>query len=131
MIKPNTDEAQPSRDPETYAIIGAAMEVHRELGAGFLEPVYQEAGALELSNRDIPFQREVELAVAYKTLSSIEESQLLNYLKATGLQRGLLLNFGAARLDYRRMVREWRASDATSRDYLRPSASSADRRGES
>jgi len=55
-----------SRDPQTYAIIGAAMEVHRQLGAGFREAVYQEALALELADQDVPFLPEVELPVRYK-----------------------------------------------------------------
>lgn len=118
------------RDPQTHAIIGAAMEVHCELGAGFLESVYQEALALELKERGIPFAAEVELPISYKgerpvtffradficygevvvelkalkALSGVEESQLLNYLKATGHERGLLLNFGTSRLEVKRMV---------------------------
>ena len=118
------------RDPQTHAIIGAAMEVHSELGAGFLESVYQEVLAREFLLRGIPFAAEVELPIFYKgerlttffradficfgevvvelkalkTLSGVEESQLLNYLKATGNERGLLLNFGSPRLEVKRMV---------------------------
>jgi GxxExxY protein len=117
-------------DPRTYAIIGAAMEVHRQLGCGFLEPVYQEALAIELANCAIPFRREQNFSICYKgyslethyrpdficfdsvivelkalgRLSSTEESQVINYLKVTGYETGLLLNFGARSLEQRRFV---------------------------
>ena len=122
---------QEGRDPQTYAIIGAAMEVHRLLGSGFLEAVYQEALAIEFAERGIAFRREVELPVQYKervlaclyradflvfdevlvelkalsTLTSAHHAQVLNYLKATGLTRALLLNFGSPRLEYKRFIR--------------------------
>ncbi len=117
-------------DPQTYAIIGAAMEVHRVLGNGFLEAVYQEALAIEMEKRHIPFEREVMLEVSYKgkplkaayradfvcygeiivelkaleRLSGKETAQLIHYLKATGFHRGLLLNFGTPSLQVKRVV---------------------------
>jgi GxxExxY protein len=133
------------RDPKTYAIIGATMDVHRELGHGFLEAVYQEALAIELTKRGIPFQREVELSIRYKDqllktkyradfvcygsvvvetkalsqLTGADQAQVINELKATGMGIGLLINFGAPSLEYRRLV-------FTLKNNLRESAQSAD-----
>lgn len=126
------------RDPETYAIIGAAMEIHRLLGHGFLEAVYQEAAVIEFQNKKIPFEREVSLQIQYRNttlpthyradfvcfskiivefkalsrLTSVEESQVLNYLKATDFRRGLLINFGTPSLQYKRLV--WGYNDKKS-----------------
>ena len=127
-------------DPRSYAIFGAAMEVHRNLGPGFLEAVYQEALTVELESRGVPFRREVELPVLYKgrplktayradficfesvilelkainKLGAIEEAQILNYLKATGFEVGLLMNFGESRLAYKRFANSLSASSAAS-----------------
>ncbi|HSD51331.1 MAG TPA: GxxExxY protein [Candidatus Methylomirabilis sp.] len=118
------------KDPRTFEIIGAAMEVHRELGPGFLEAVYQEAFARELIKQGIPFRSEVELPVFSKgqklstsyradfvcfdsiivevkalgQLTGIEESQVINHLKASGHSIGPLLNFGARSLEHKRLV---------------------------
>ena len=126
----SNDNVHPfQRDPDTYAIIGAAMAVHSELGCGFNERVYREALAIEFALRELPFEREVRLTVAYKqhtlpvtyrvdfvcrgvlvelkaveTILPVHEAQLLNYLKASGLRRGLLLNFGGKSLGYVRKV---------------------------
>ncbi|HTO73825.1 MAG TPA: GxxExxY protein [Gemmatimonadales bacterium] len=125
-----TGDANESSDPQTYAIIGAAMVVHRELGPGFLEAVYHEALAVVLSARGVPFRSQVDLPIRFQgrplisgyradlicfdeiivelkalsDLGGIEEAQLLNYLKAGGLRRGLLLNFGRKSLQLRRLM---------------------------
>jgi len=124
------------RDEQTYAIIGAAMKVHCELGHGFLEAVYQEAFAIELNKQGIPYQREVHIPIYYggiklsthyqadfvcyssvivelKALSKLtgtEEAQVINYLKATKLQKALLLNFGCRSLEHKRLVFNLRES---------------------
>ncbi len=116
---------------EVYAVVGTAMEVYNVLGTGFLEPVYQKALEVELAGRNIPFDAQKELFISYKghkldatyipdfivygkviveikaldRLTSHEEAQLLNYLKATGLEVGVLINFGSDRkLEWKRMV---------------------------
>jgi len=115
---------------ECYRIIGACMAVHRELGHGFLEPVYQEALAIELDYQGIPFVREQELNIKYRgielskiykadfvcyngiivELKAISElsndhiAQLINYLKATNLKVGLMINFGTSSLQHKRLV---------------------------
>jgi len=108
------------------------MEVHKVLGIGFLEPVYQEAMEVELHLRSIPFKPQVPLTIHYKTqelkkqyiadlvcygqiivelkalerISGREEAQLLNYLKATSFPVGLLMNFGGStKLEWKRFVR--------------------------
>lgn len=106
------------------------MEVHRELGSGFLEAVYQEALEIELTDLNIPFKSQSVINIEYKgktlnktyqpdficygdiiveikalaSLSGTEEAQIINYLKATGLKVGLLLNFGAKSLEHKRYV---------------------------
>lgn len=115
----------------SYNVIGAALAVHNELGCGFMEKVYQEALAIELSERNIPFEREKPLLINYhghtlqcpyiadfivdnkiilelKALSNMDlglvRAQLLNYLKATHLQLGIILNFGEKSLFKDRLV---------------------------
>jgi GxxExxY protein len=113
----------------TYRIIGAAMEVHRVLGPGFLESVYEAALAHEFDLCGIRYERQKSLTVTYKsvvagefradflveskvivelkaikTLTPIEEAQLINYLKGTDIRVGLLLNFGARSLEQKRRI---------------------------
>jgi len=118
------------RDERTYKIIGAALEVHKHLGCGFLEAVYHEALEREFLDQEIPNKSQPIAKIFYKgrplnktyqpdficfdevlveikalsELSGIEEAQLINYLKATGLKVGLLINFGAKSLEYKRLV---------------------------
>ena len=118
------------RDPQTYAIIGAAMEVHRELGPGLLESVYRDSLRVEFSHREIQHACEVEFPAYYKgsrlesrfrpdfvcsesiileikaipAFGRTEEQQLINYLKVSRLQRGLLINFGGDHLQFKRFV---------------------------
>ncbi len=115
---------------EAYKIIGACMTVHNVLGCGFLEAVYAEALEIEFKEHNIPYNREVPLSIEYKGqilnknyvadficynkiivelkavnyLESVHESQVLNYLKATGYKLGILINFGAQSLKYKRLV---------------------------
>ncbi len=91
---------------EVYAIVGAAIEVHKILGMGFLEPVYQEALEIEAFSRKLPFMAQPHIQIQYKgRLLQREESQLLNYLKATGHKVGVLINFGSrGKLEWRRFA---------------------------
>jgi len=114
----------------TFAVIGAAMEVHGILGGGFLEAVYQAALERELELRNIPFQRQVHLPVTYKdllvgdyiadfvvenkliveiksvsALNANHQAQAMHYLAATGYRLALLLNFGTSSLQQRRVIK--------------------------
>ena len=134
MAHANTDEER--QDEETYAIIGAAMTVHRELGHGFLEAVYGDAFQTELEERNIPFKSEVRLPILYRgqplqttyradfacfgavltevkalrAITAVEEARVINYLKASGLAKAVLLNLGTPSLQYKRLVFNLRQS---------------------
>ena len=122
----------PNHDPRTHAIIGAAFDVHREVGAGsYGEGICRDALAVEFHLRKIPFMTEVPYPVVYKGIrlpslyradflcmeaiivevkslpvrtGKVEQAQMLKYLRASGLKVALLLNFGLASLEYRRFV---------------------------
>lgn len=119
-----------AKDPRTYQIIGACMEVHKRLGSGFLEAVYQEALEREFLFRAIPFRRQVELLIYYrdeplactyrtdficfdgviveiksiKQLSSIDRAQVIHYLRFAKHAKALLVNFGSGSLEFERLI---------------------------
>lgn len=115
-------------DELTYKIIGCAMEVHKQLGNGFQEVVYQRALSIELNLNNIPHQRELEMPLTYKgydvgtrrvdffvdekvmveikaieKLEGVHKAQAINYCEAYKIADGLLINFGAERLQYHRV----------------------------
>jgi len=117
----------------TSRIIGCAMNVHTTMGNGFQEAIYQRCLAVELEHEGIPFAREQDMPVTYrgrevgsrrvdfvvedkvivelKAIAALEDVHLaqgLNYLEAYGFEIGLLLNFGAPRLEYKRLIRDKR-----------------------
>ena len=121
------------RDEQTFAVIGAAMAVHRELGPGFLESAYGDALEMEFMERNIPFEREKLIHISYKgkpiktyyqadfvcfgnlvlelktvdAIADIHKAQLIHYLKATKTNKGLLINFKSKSLQYERFVNEY------------------------
>jgi GxxExxY protein len=115
---------------EVYRIVGAAIDVSNTLGCGFLEAVYHEALAMELADGGIPFESQKRIRIGYKgrlltkeyiadfvcfgkiiveikaikTITEIEEAQLINYSRATKLPVGLIINFGGQKMQWRRYV---------------------------
>ena len=118
------------KDKKSYSIIGACMEVHKILGAGFIEKVYQDALEVEFKRRGIPYEREKTFKITYKgielqhvyqsdfvcydeyivelkavkELDDIFRAQLINYMYASGLKHSLLINFGETSLRYERYI---------------------------
>ncbi|WP_321317250.1 GxxExxY protein [Labilibaculum sp.] len=117
-------------EEKTYSIIGVCMAVHRSLGSGFLESVYSEVLTKEFEKRNIPFEREKKLELYYDgeklnkyfkadfvcynsiiveikskiRIIKVDEQQIINYLKATNCEVGLLVNFGESSLKYKRFI---------------------------
>ncbi len=129
--KSSSELSTMNQDERTYAIIGACFDVYNQMGCGFLEAVYQECLGIELDLRKIPFVAQHQIKLFYKeseltqkyvpdficfdnvivelkaliALKTEHHAQLINYLKATRLQTGLLVNFGHyPKLEYKRMV---------------------------
>jgi GxxExxY protein len=118
------------KDPRTHKIIGAAMEVHNEMGPGHLEAVYQECLEIEFELQNIPFQSKPRLSLYYKTrklkayyvpdlivfgdivveikaqkmLTKDDEAQIINSLKSSHHEIGLLINFGEPSLKFKRFI---------------------------
>lgn len=130
LVEESRMNTSKERDPQTYSIIGAAMTVHSELGCGFLESVYHDALQVEFQSLSIPHRREHPIPIYYreqqlkatyradflcfdvvivelkalKQITGRERAQVIHYLKATGLERALLLNFGEEQVTYERLV---------------------------
>lgn len=126
------DRLGPTSSPETYAVIGALIDVHKHLGPGYLESTYGDALEVEFADRQIPALREVPLHVSYKgrdlrtryradflaygrllvelkaqaALTPVDEAQVIHYLRGLGLPVALLVNFGGKSCEVRRFVGE-------------------------
>lgn len=124
------NQKQDIKDPQTCAVIGAAMRVHNKFGYGFFGEAYRGALELEFQQSKIPYEREKKLPITYDgqklniplvtdffcygnmlvilkvmdQLTEHEERQMINYLKATGEHKGLLINFGSIHLEYKRFT---------------------------
>lgn len=129
QLNPNKSVEYPYAE-ESYAVIGASMEVHKQLGRGFLEAVYKDALQHELSRRGIRFERERKFEIKYKEVvlthyyvadfvienkiileikaqdgaTKSHYRQVINYLAVTNFKLGLLINFGEDSLMYKRLV---------------------------
>ncbi len=128
-----------SMDELTHKVIGMAMEVHREMGSGFVESIYHRSMELELAAAGIPFESEMPVSVFYKghivgkfeadivilvdqrlllelkaveNLTKAHEVQTVNYLTATKIDHGLLLNFGTSSLQFKHKYRHYKKSES-------------------
>ena len=146
MVAMRSSTLSSAQDALTERIIGAAITVHRTLGPGLLEGIYQNALAVELSRQQIDHRREVQCGVTYQSvrvgeqrldlivadqvivelkavepLTQIHKAQLLTYLRATGLTIGLLLNFGTELIQVKRVLNTHKSSSSSHRPSAPPS----------